>query len=57
MTAIATFLQSKLEARFGADAVRLVRKPGFWLKTTTANRTTAEPRAADDVAAAGKDLS
>ncbi|MET3811513.1 hypothetical protein [Arthrobacter sp. UYEF3] len=29
MTAIATFFQSKLEARFGTDAVRLVRNPGF----------------------------
>ncbi|HXF03232.1 MAG TPA: amino acid ABC transporter permease [Arthrobacter sp.] len=57
MTAIATFFQSKLEARFGADAVRLVRRPGFLLKTVTAKRTTAEPRAADDVATAGKDLS
>ena len=57
MTAIATFFQSKLEARFGADAVRLVRRPGFLLKTVTAKRTVAEPRAADDVATAGKDLS
>lgn len=56
MTAIATFFQSKLEARFGADAVRLVRKPGFLLKTVTGTKTPA-PHAADDIAAAGKDLS
>ncbi|WP_082716978.1 amino acid ABC transporter permease [Microterricola viridarii] len=29
LTAIATFFQSKLERRFGSDAVRLVRGPGF----------------------------
>ncbi|MBM6623397.1 amino acid ABC transporter permease [Micrococcaceae bacterium RIT802] len=56
MTAIATFFQSKLEARYGADAVRLVRKPGVLLKTVSAAKS-ATPRAADDVAAAGKDLS
>ncbi|NUP81743.1 MAG: amino acid ABC transporter permease, partial [Nonomuraea sp.] len=29
MTAVATFLQSRLERRFGADAVRLVRGGGL----------------------------
>lgn len=58
MTAIATFLQTKLEARFGADAVRLVRKPGFLVKTVTGNNSAAAHHArADDVAAAGKELS
>lgn len=28
MTAVATFLQGRLERRFGADAVHLVRRPG-----------------------------
>lgn len=56
MTAIATFFQSKLEAHYGADAVRLVRKPGVLLKTVSAAKTTT-PRGDNDVAAAGKDLS
>lgn len=57
MTAIATFLQSKLEARFGADAVRLVRRPGFLLKTVSYGRTTQTTGPADDVAMAKKDHS
>ncbi|WP_417217967.1 amino acid ABC transporter permease [Arthrobacter sp.] len=56
MTAIATFFQSKLEAHYGAEAVRLVRKPGVLLKTVSAAKSGA-PRGDDDVAAAGKDLS
>lgn len=56
MTAIATFFQSKLEAHYGAEAVRLVRKPGLLLKTVGVSKP-GTPRADDDVAAAGKDLS
>ncbi|WP_082574755.1 amino acid ABC transporter permease [Arthrobacter sp. Soil763] len=59
MTAVATYFQTKLEARFGADAVRLVRKPGFLLRKVTGTPSAAAHprRPADDVAAAGKDLS
>lgn len=35
MTAISTFLQSRLERRFGSDAVRLVRKGGFAARVLT----------------------
>ncbi|GAB2905947.1 amino acid ABC transporter permease [Neomicrococcus lactis] len=41
MTAIATFLQSKLETRFGAEAVRLVRKPGVLTRAVDAQKANA----------------
>ncbi|WP_125609803.1 amino acid ABC transporter permease [Specibacter cremeus] len=62
MTAIATFFQSKLEARYGAEAVRLVRRPGFvqraFLKRTAqpAMGTAGITLTADDSVTAGKDL-
>lgn len=55
MTAIATFFQSKLEAHYGAEAVRLVRKPGMLLKTVGAAKIGIPP-VDDAVAASGKDL-
>lgn len=55
MTAIATFFQSKLEAHYGTDAVRLVRKPGILLKTVGTAKTGIPP--VDGASAAsGKDL-
>lgn len=35
MTAVATFFQSKLESHFGAEAVRLVRRPGLLLRAAS----------------------
>jgi len=63
MTAIATFFQSKLEARYGAEAVRLVRRPGLvqraLLKRTPSQVAGPVPATltADDSVKAGKDLS
>lgn len=62
MTAIATFFQSKLETRYGAEAVRLVRRPGLmqraFLKRTPLPATGAAGTTltADDSVKAGKDL-
>lgn len=61
MTAIATYFQFKLEARYGADAVRLVRRPGFLSRTFLKRTTrpiagTAITLAADDSVTAGKEL-
>ena len=63
MTAIATFFQAKLEARYGAEAVRIVRRPGriqrAFLKSTTPNPSTgasAVMMTADDSVKTGKDL-
>lgn len=67
MTAIATFLQSKLEARFGAEAVHLVRRQGRAQRPLAVDggqpatgATAAVPAgpgglAADDSALTGKD--
>ncbi|MCY0903660.1 amino acid ABC transporter permease [Arthrobacter sp. H14-L1] len=64
MTAIATFFQSKLEARYGAEAVRLVRRPGLvqraFLKRSTPQLRTGVAAAMlreDDSVKAGKELS
>ncbi|MEO6200172.1 MAG: amino acid ABC transporter permease [Cryobacterium sp.] len=63
MTAIATFFQSKLEARFGTDAVRLVRNPGFVQKLFLRSGVVptapapAKIEARDSVSAIGKELS
>lgn len=64
MTAVATYFQSKLEKRYGADAVRLVRRPGMLQRalnskttTTTAAVNPREPGASSNVSQAGKDLS
>lgn len=68
MTAIATFFQAKLEAKFGKDAVRLVRPAGLAQRaldqkmaklagpTDGSEESTLEP-ASGDVATAGKELS
>ena len=63
MTAIATFFQSKLEARYGAEAVRLVRRPGL-VQRAFLRRTTLQPVTGgaavtlreDDSVKAGKEL-
>jgi polar amino acid transport system permease protein len=61
-TGIATFFQSKLEARYGAEAVRLVRPTGLlqrvFLKRTSLPLAGAAAitLTADDSVKAGKDL-
>lgn len=63
MTAIATFFQSKLETRYGAEAVRLVRRPGLFQRVFL--KRTSRPLAGaaaitlsvDDSIKAGKELS
>lgn len=63
MTAIATFFQSKLEAKFGADAVRLVRRPGFIQRLflrVGSNAESSAPQPAhvrEDVTTMGKEMS
>lgn len=60
MTAVATYFQSKLEKRFGADAVRLVRRPGFLTRAVSPKTTAVAvpvPGASQNVSQAGKDLS
>lgn len=56
MTAIATFLQSRLEARFGADATRIVRQPGY-LASKFLNRAAKRPDRRNVAIDTQKDLS
>ncbi|WP_230854735.1 amino acid ABC transporter permease [Arthrobacter terrae] len=54
MTAIATFFQSKLEARYGAEAVRLVRRPGL-IQRMFLKRSTPQLRTGAAAAVLGED--
>lgn len=63
MTAVATYFQTKLEKRFGEDAVRLVRQPGMLQRALGAKGSAAAPTgaasesaASTQVSQAGKDL-
>ncbi|WP_343320153.1 amino acid ABC transporter permease [Arthrobacter sp. TMP15] len=65
MTAIATFFQSKLEKRFGSEAVRLVRRPSMLQRIFLGSRQTRESATpgslphtiGDEVSATGKEMS
>ncbi|GAA4381948.1 amino acid ABC transporter permease [Paeniglutamicibacter cryotolerans] len=64
MTAVATYFQAKLEKRFGAEAVQLVRKPGLLQRAMGAKTAaslipggTADTGASTNVSQAGKVLS